>query len=98
MSAIAFHELRYRAGRRGVSRNLVAELGRVLSLFTVMPFDNAAAIAAVRVRLDLERIGRPIGIMDTLQAGHALASGGVFVTDDSDFRRVAGLTVENWRR
>ena len=97
--ASAAHELRYRAAKRGVSRNLIVELGRVLSTFTVLPFDRAAALAAVKVRVELERVGKPIGIMDTLQAGHALALGAVMVTDDTaHFGRVPGLAIENWRR
>lgn len=82
-----------------MSRDLIAAVGRALALFTVMPFDGAAAIAAVRVRVALERDGRPIGLADSLQAGHALALGAVMVTDDIEhFRRVPGLKVENWRR
>lgn len=91
--------MRYRASKRLVSRYLIGQLGRALALFTVLPFDNAAAIAAVKVRAELERVGRTIGWGDALQAGHALALGAVMVTDNTEhFSRVHGLRVENWRR
>ena len=68
-------------------------------MFTVVPFDQASALAAVKVRRELESAGKPIGLLDALQAGQALAMGAVMVTDNvREFSRVPGLEVENWRR
>ena len=45
----------------------------------------------------LERIGQRIGDLDLLIAGHALAVGQVLVTNNlRAFRRVPGLSVEDW--
>ena len=45
----------------------------------------------------LQRKGRPIGIMDTMIAAHALAEGLTLVTHNiKDFKRVPGLAIEDW--
>jgi tRNA(fMet)-specific endonuclease VapC len=76
---------------------------RALLLFlaplVVLPFDELAARSYGTVRADLERRGKPIGPLDTLIAGHALALGATLVTNKvREFTRVGGLSVENWTR
>jgi tRNA(fMet)-specific endonuclease VapC len=44
-----------------------------LAVVSVLPFDHPAAQAAAMVRAELERRGRPIGPLDNLIAGTALA-------------------------
>jgi tRNA(fMet)-specific endonuclease VapC len=45
----------------------------------------------------LQKTGTPIGPMDTLIAGTALAHGAVVVTRNiREFKRVRGLRVEDW--
>ncbi|MBI4559262.1 MAG: PIN domain-containing protein, partial [Candidatus Hydrogenedentes bacterium] len=45
----------------------------------------------------LERAGKILGPMDLLIAAHALADGGTLITNNErEFRRVQGLTIENW--
>lgn len=69
----------------------------VLSELRVRPFDSSAAAAYALVRADLERKGKPIGPLDTLIAGHALALDAVLITNNLvEFRRVKGLRVEDW--
>jgi len=49
------------------------------------------------IRAGLEARGTPIGPIDTLIAGHALAMGVTLVTGNTrEFGRVEGLTLENW--
>ena len=65
--------------------------------FEVVPFDAADARAAGSVRANLEAIGRPIGPLDTLIAGQALARGLILVTANTkEFVRVEGLHCEDW--
>jgi tRNA(fMet)-specific endonuclease VapC len=76
---------------------------RALLLFlaplTILASDDAAARAYGTVRADLERRGRPIGALDTMIAGHAVASGAILVTNNvREFARVPGLRIENWTR
>jgi len=63
----------------------------------VLPMNIQEAKAAARIRADLEKDGTPIGAMDTLIAGVALANQGVLVTHNSkEFSRVDGLMLEDW--
>lgn len=49
------------------------------------------------IRHALERSGTPIGANDLLIAAHALALGLTLVTaNETEFRRVPGLHIENW--
>jgi len=63
----------------------------------ILPFDRASAEAAAEIRARLEQRGRPIGPLDTLIAGTALAHGTVLVSHNvAEFGRVDGLTVADW--
>jgi len=62
-----------------------------------VPFDAGAAREAAAADALLRRAGLPIGPMDTLIAGAALAHGATLVTHNlSEFRRIRGLRVEDW--
>ena len=103
LSAVTVCELHYkigqRAGKKPPRKENVDRLEGFVRFYGVLPFDVAAARRAAEVRCALEFIGTPIGPMDTLLAGHALALGATVVTDnEGEFRRVKGLKVENWRR
>ena len=80
-----------------------ALLSRVLDQFLTrvpcLPWDAEAATHFARIAIDLHRSGSPIGSMDTMIAGHAIAVGAVLVTsDERHFARVTGLKIENWTR
>lgn len=98
VSTVSMFELE--AGARK-SRDPQVELQKVSLLcdtLNVLPWNESAAKAAARIRVDLEADGRKIGAYDTLLAGHALALGLVWVTDNvKEFTRVEGLLLENWR-
>lgn len=97
VSVITLAELLYGAFKsRDPSNNERAVIDFCASI-DVAPFNGPAAAAYGRLRTDLERVGSPIGPLDTLIASHALALDLTVVTDnESEFRRVAGLRVENW--
>lgn len=74
-----------------------SQLDSALSAVEVLPFGRNEARTAAKVRADLEARGKPIGPYDVLIAGTALAHGATLVTRNvREFRRVPGLTVENW--
>ncbi|HET6575775.1 MAG TPA: type II toxin-antitoxin system VapC family toxin [Fimbriiglobus sp.] len=63
----------------------------------VWPFDRAAAEEFGRLRAELRRIGRTMGIVDVQLAAVALTLGNcTVVSTDSDLSAVPGLAVENW--
>lgn len=68
----------------------------------ILPFDEPAAELAGRIGGDLERIGQPIGVADTMIAAIAIENGLELVTGNtSDFQRVQQLgyplTLVDWR-
>jgi len=80
------------------ARKLAPMLHALLGSITTLPFDEADARAAAGVRAALQKKGKPMGVCDVLIAGCGLARGLVVVTTNAtEFRRVSGLQVENWR-
>jgi tRNA(fMet)-specific endonuclease VapC len=68
-----------------------------LEPIVVLPFEDADAQVAARIRAQLFRVGRPIGDLDTLIAAQALARNLVVVTNNVDeFERVPDLDIINW--
>ncbi|HEY3948409.1 type II toxin-antitoxin system VapC family toxin [Phenylobacterium sp.] len=97
-SVIVAAELRFGAEKKGSPR-LSAQLERVLSAVQILPFEEPADRAYAKLRAELEAAGAPIAGNDMLIAAHALSADCVLVTDNErEFRRVAGLKVENWLR
>jgi len=65
----------------------------------VIPFEAPADIVYGRLRAQLEAVGRPIRPNDLFIAAQALAREVPLITaNEAEFRRVPGLTVENWLR
>lgn len=80
------------------AKKLAPILDAFISSIVVLPFDDADAKAAAAIRAVLHQEGRPIGPYDCQIAGCGLARGLVVVTsNETEFRRVGGLRVENWR-
>lgn len=75
-------------------REQLAALTRSVAL---LPFADREERAAAEIRAALERAGTPIGPLDTLIAGTAVANGGTLVTRNiQEFGRVRGLPVVDW--
>lgn len=74
-----------------------AQLDRLLDVVTVLPFGPAEARAAAAISAALEAAGTPIGPLDALIAGVALANRATLVTRNlREFGRVPELAVESW--
>lgn len=69
------------------------ELVRSLSY---LPLDMEDVEEAARTGAELRRLGKPIGPVDTLNAGAALHRHDRTLTRDADFARVRGLVVESY--
>lgn len=80
------------------AQKLAPVMDAFLSSIVSLPFEDADAKAAGTLRSALQKQGQPIGAYDVLIAGCALARGLVVITSNvSEFQRVGGLQVENWR-
>jgi tRNA(fMet)-specific endonuclease VapC len=63
---------------------------------TVLAWDSGAAKQYGPLRAEFERLGQPIGYLDTLIGAHALAIGATLVTNDQAFSRIKKLRLEDW--
>jgi tRNA(fMet)-specific endonuclease VapC len=97
LPSLVLYELEYGAARSQAPADLKARLAALLRSLRVLPFGEAEARAAARIRADLEKAGKPIGPFDLLIAATALEQQAVLVTHNTrEFRRVKGLRVEDW--
>ena len=98
LSSIVVAELRYGADKSAKAKRNHELLNVLTEEIPCRDFDDAAATRYGKLRASLERRGAPIGPNDMLIAAHALSLGVVLVTDNvSEFDRVEGLKLENWR-
>ncbi len=96
VSAVTQGELVFGLARRPEASALRTAVREFLVRLDVLAWDSAAAERYGALRASLEGLGTPMGNLDTLIAAHALATGAVLVTNDQAFRRVEGLSVEDW--
>jgi len=97
ISSITLSELLHGAEKsQQIAKNLTA-VDDFCSRLDVLPYAETAAAHYGDIRADIERKGTPIGVNDIHIAAHARSEGLVLVTNnDREFKRVAGLRVENW--
>lgn len=97
ISAITLAEMRYGVEKTNSYAKNKRSLELLLNRLVVLPFDEAAANEYGLIRAYLRGIGKPIGDMDNLIAGHARALGLTIVTNNvREFERVPDLKIENW--
>ena len=97
VSSVTRAELKFGLEKRGNPRGLSLLVNGFLERVAVLSWDAAAADSFARLRAQLERRGTPIGLFDTMIAGHALALKAVLVTNNrKHFGKVRSLKVENW--
>lgn len=73
------------------------QLNLLLEQIEIIDFGKKEAKESAIIRASLEKLGTPIGPMDTLIAGCAKANNLTLVTRNTkEFLRVDGLRVENW--
>jgi tRNA(fMet)-specific endonuclease VapC len=95
--SVVLYELDYGAARSDAPHGLRERLDVLLGTLRILPFGAAEARAAARIRLELEKAGKPIGPMDLLIAATVLEQGAVLVTHNTrEFRRIQGLLLEDW--
>jgi tRNA(fMet)-specific endonuclease VapC len=89
-------ELRYGCAKSG-SKRLLKAVEDLLGEIDVLPFDVPADAEYGEIRSELEATGKPVRSNDLLIAAHACAIGATIVTANTDeFKRIRGLSVENW--
>jgi len=98
ISAVTEAELRFGVARRPGATRLQTAIEEFLLRVEALPWGSDAARQYAHVRAALERDGEPMGSLDLMIAAHALAAQAVLVTNDSAFRRIKHLKIEDWSR
>jgi len=95
--AVVLYELEVGLAKSNDTKKRRKQLDAFLALITVLPMGIEEAKAAANIRAALEAKGTPIGAMDVLIAGTALANQHTLVTHNTkEFERIAGLSLEDW--
>lgn len=97
ISAITLAELELGVEKSAMPEKNTTALMQLLSILTVLPFTDLAAVEYGKICAYLQRNGTPIGTMDMLIATHAKSENAVIVTNNvKEFKRVPDLKIENW--
>jgi tRNA(fMet)-specific endonuclease VapC len=97
MSSITYGELCFGAEKSAKPKETLQILENLVTLIPVLPLDENASQHYGKIRQQLQASGKLIGNNDLWIAAHALAGKLVLVTNnESEFKRVPGLKVENW--
>lgn len=95
--SVVLYELEVGIERAANAERRRGQLHELTARAALLPFGAPEAEASTRLRTELERRGEPIGPLDTLIAGTALARGAILVTHNTrEFGRVTGLRVQDW--
>jgi tRNA(fMet)-specific endonuclease VapC len=96
MSVVTLGELRHGAEKSQAREKALATLNRLEASIQIVPLTETAGKHYGQIRAGLEIRGS-IGNNDLWIAAHARAEGWILVTNnESEFKRVDGLQVENW--
>jgi tRNA(fMet)-specific endonuclease VapC len=97
VSSITVYEIQTKLVKAKVGKVKLNALAETLAIFKVINFNTGAAIAAAKVRAELENVGDGIGHPDQMIAGHAKYEKAILVTNNTrHFRLVHGLKIVDW--
>lgn len=97
VSTLTIAELQYGVAKSSNASQNQEALDGFLIPFTLVVFDEFAAISYGEIRVHLERHGTPIDAIDLLLAAQALSNQLILVTNNvREFGRVPGLRIEDW--
>lgn len=95
--SIVIYELEVGIAKSNNPKKRKQQLNLLLEQIQIIDFCEKEAKESAKIRATLEKIGTPIGPMDTLIAGCAIANDLILVTNNTkEFERVEWLRVVNW--
>ena len=99
LSVISYGELLYGIEKQQMGPEPLRRLEELVNLIPVLPLSADAARIYGVVRADLANRGEIIGANDLWIAAHAQANDLILVSNNErEFKRIAGLKLENWMR
>ena len=99
LSSVVYYELQVGILKSTSPQKRIAQLAILKNQVSWVDFDEKSAEATAQIRVELERIGKPIGSYDVQIAGMAMANDLLLVTHNTgEFGRVSGLglKLEDW--
>ena len=97
LSVVTYGELLYGAEKSPTRTRAFRELDELASMMQILPLPPEAARMYGSIRAALEARGEMIGANDVWIAAHAKATDLTLVTNNErEFKRVAGLNIQNW--
>ncbi len=99
MSVITYGELYYGANKSSQRARALTLIEELVQDIPVEDLNSMAAQAYGEIRTSLEKQGRLIGNNDLWIGAHAMALEVTLATNNErEFKRIAGLSVENWTK
>lgn len=97
LSVVSHGEILFGINKQQPSASKQKRIDYLLDQMPIALTDEDVARRYGEIRRALERSGKPIGPNDTWIAAHALSLGATLVTGNlREYKRVAGLKLENW--
>ncbi len=97
VSSLVIFELQVGIAKAGFPEKRLKQLETFVNAVNELSFGKKEAYYAALVRADLEKKGTPIGCIDVLIAGTALANQMTLVTHNvQEFSRISELNVTDW--
>ena len=99
LSSVVYYELQVGILKSTSPQKRIAQLAILKNQVSWVDFDEKSAEATAQIRVELERMGKPIGSYDVQIAGMAMANDLILVTHNmGEFGRVSGLglKLEDW--
>lgn len=97
ISSVTYSELIFGAEKSEYTKQNLISILNLLSNIPIIEFDNNSAEELGRIRAQLEKEGKPIGILDAMIAANAKTKGYTLVTNnEKEFNRIKDLKVVNW--
>ena len=96
ISSITYAELCFGLEKKG-SEKLFDEVSAIMGKILIIDFDDSQSELYGKIRLELEKLGTPLGDMDMLIAAAALSSGAILVSHNiKHFSKIKGIKLEDW--
>ena len=97
ISSITLAELQFGVQKSSNPVKNQQALNEFLIPLEIRAFDVDATLVYGKIRAELEKVGKPIGALDTLIAAYALSIDLTLVTNNTkEFERISDLKLENW--
>jgi len=95
--SIVIYELEVEVAKSNNPKKRKEQLTLFLEQINIIDFTLKEAKCAALIRADLEKLGTPIGPIDTLIAASAKANNLILITNNTkEFKRVDNLKIDNW--